>query len=437
MADKVDVIIVGAGPAGIACALTLAKAGVETVVFERGEYPGSKNVMGGILFTNSLAKLIPDFREKAPVERPVPRRKFMALNDRDAVGVETMFDDFSKPPFNNNFTVLRSKFDQWFAAQAEEAGAMILSETVVDDFIYDANGKIIGVKSRREDGDLLANCVILADGVNSLLAKKAGMRSTFESKDFVLGVKMVLSLPKETICERFGLESDNEGAAYEFFGGVTDNILGSGFIYTNKESLSVGLGVGLEQACKLKIKPYELLDRFMEHPFVRKLVKGAEPSEYSAHLIPEGGYRKIPQLFTDHVMVCGDAASLINTSAYHEGSNLAMESGILAAQTAMQARGRGDYSAKSLLKYGEYLNDSFVLKDMKKYERMPEFLHSSPHLFNNYMDLAIELTKDYFTVDEKSKAERQKLMLKKAWNRVSLMQLMSDGYKSFRSFIWN
>jgi len=314
---------------------------------------------------------------------------------------------------------------------------MILSETVVDDFIYDDNKKIIGVKTRRDDGDILCNCVVLADGVNSLLAKKAGLRSDFKPKNFVLGVKMVLGLPEEKICERFALESNNDGAAYEFFGSVTNNILGSGFIYTNLKSISVGLGVAVDSACKLGLRPYELLDKFMEHPYVRPLVKDAEPIEYSAHLIPEGGYREMPHVFMDNVLVCGDAASFVNTSVYHEGSNLAMESGILAAKAVMQARGRGDYSAKSLMKYAEYLEESIVIKDLKKYERLPEFLHSSPHLFNNYLDLAIELAKDYFTVDELSKGERQKLMFKKAWSRVSLIQLMSDAYKSFRSFIWN
>jgi len=437
MADKVDVVVVGAGPAGIACALTLARSGVETAVFERGEYPGAKNVMGGILFTNTLAKLIPDFREKAPLERPITRRKFFALNEKDALGVETQFSDNSKPPYNNNFSVLRARFDPWFAAQAEDAGAMILNETVVDDFLYDDNKKIIGVKSRREDGDLLCNCVVLADGVNSLLAKKAGLRSALNPKDFVLGVKMVLGLPEEKLRDRFGLETKDDGAAYEFFGAVTNNILGSGFLYTNLNSISIGLGVTLDSACKLGLRPYELLDKFMQHPNIRPLIKDAEPIEYSAHLIPEGGYHAMPHVFNDNILVCGDAASMVNTSLYHEGSNLAMESGYLAAKTVIQARGRGDYSAKSLMKYGELLGDSIVIKDLKKYERLPEFLHSSPHLFNNYLDLAIDLVKDYFTVDELAKGERQKLMFKKIWNRVSLMQLASDAYKSFRSFIWN
>jgi len=279
--------------------------------------------------------------------------------------------------------------------------------------------------------------VVLADGVNSLLAKKAGLRSEFKAKDFVLGVKMVLGLPAEKICQRFALESKNDGAAYEFFGAVTNNILGSGFIYTNLESVSIGLGVALDGACKSGLRPYELLDKFMDHPYVRPLIKDGEPIEYCAHLLPEGGYQGMPHLFHDNVLVCGDAASFVNTSIYHEGSNLAMESGILAAKAVMQARGRGDFSAKSLMKYAEYLQESIVIKDLKKYERLPGFLHSSPHLFNNYLDLAIELAKDYFTIDELSKGERQKLMFKKAWGRVSVMQLISDTYKSFRSFIWN
>jgi len=175
MADKFDCILIGAGPAGIACAYTLAKAGLNIVVFERGEYPGSKNVSGGVLYSTVLNKLIPNFWQEAPVERHVSKRRYSILSEDSEMALEFSFGRFNEPPYNNSFTVLRSKFDQWFSKKAEDAGAFILAETVVDDFIIE-NGKIIGVKARREGGDVLADVVVCAEGANSLLAEKAGLR---------------------------------------------------------------------------------------------------------------------------------------------------------------------------------------------------------------------------------------------------------------------
>src|SRR3989338_9345466 len=166
MADeKFDCIVVGAGPAGIACALVLARAGLSVVVLERGEYPGSKNMFGGILYSTILNKLLPEFWKEAPVERYVTKRVFSVLTKDDELALTFRADEFGTPPYNNNFAVLRAKFDQWFAKKAEDAGAFILSGVVVDELIKKGD-KAVGVKSRLADGDMFADAVVLAEGAN-------------------------------------------------------------------------------------------------------------------------------------------------------------------------------------------------------------------------------------------------------------------------------
>jgi electron transfer flavoprotein-quinone oxidoreductase len=205
--EEFDAIVVGAGPAGIAAAYTMAKAGLMVAVFERGQYPGAKNVSGGILFASVLNEMIPGFWEQAPVERPVTRRRFAALTAEDEVAVEIDVGAYERPPHNNSFTVLRARFDRWFAAEAEEAGAFVLPETVVDDLIVEG-GKVVGVRARREEGEMYARVVILADGALSLLSKKAGLRGDFAPHHMISAVKEIVEFPDGVVADRFGLEEN-------------------------------------------------------------------------------------------------------------------------------------------------------------------------------------------------------------------------------------
>ncbi|MGI6187519.1 MAG: FAD-dependent oxidoreductase, partial [Brevibacillus sp.] len=172
MAEKFDAIVVGAGPAGTACAYTLAKAGVNVLLLERGEYPGSKNVMGGVLYRKMMEDIIPGFYKEAPVERPIVEQRFMMLDEQSALTFSYKGLEWAKEPYNN-FTVLRAKFDQWFADKAVQQGALLVNETVVRECIVE-DGKVVGVRTDRPDGEVFADVVVLADGVNSLLAKSLG-----------------------------------------------------------------------------------------------------------------------------------------------------------------------------------------------------------------------------------------------------------------------
>jgi len=130
MSEKFDCIVVGAGPAGISCAFELAKGGAQVLLIERGEYPGSKNVMGGVLYRKMMEDIIPEFYKEAPLERPIVEQRFMMMDKESAVTFGYKGMEWGQEPYNN-FTVLRAKFDQWFAKKAVEQGAILVNETVV------------------------------------------------------------------------------------------------------------------------------------------------------------------------------------------------------------------------------------------------------------------------------------------------------------------
>jgi electron transfer flavoprotein-quinone oxidoreductase len=425
MSDKFDVIIVGAGPSGTACAFSLARAGLSVVVFERGEFPGAKNMFGGILYTTILNRLIPKFWEEAPLERHITKRRFSLLSEDSELAFEFRTEAYNRhPPYNHSFTAYRAKFDPWFSKKAEAAGAMVIPETVVDDLILD-QGRVVGVKARREGGEVYGDVVVLAEGANSFLAKKLGLRPDFPPRAMVVAVKEVVGLPREKIQERFCLEGD-EGVAMEFFAGAVGGLVGSAFIYTNKETLSVGLGCTIDAYMHHKITPHDIMEQFKKHPSIQRYIRGGELLEYSAHMIPEGGYHQVPTLVTDGCLLVGDAAHFVNASFYHEGTNLAMGSGMLAAEAIIEAKQRGDFSKKSLEGYVAKLRNSFILKDLYQYRRLSEWTHNNPQFFKDYPELLIDLVQDYFTLSEESKGDVWRQMMSKWQGRISVVKSLLE-----------
>lgn len=428
MSEKFDAIVVGAGPAGISCAYDLAKGGAHVLLLERGEYPGSKNVMGGVLYRKMMEDVIPEFYKEAPLERPIVEQRFMMMDKESAVTFSYKGMEWAKEPYNN-FTVLRAKFDQWFADKAVGQGAVLINETVVLECIVE-NGKVVGVRTDRPNGEVYADVVVLADGVNSLLAQSLGFHKEYKPDEVALATMEILKLDKKIIEDRFNLE-ENQGCTIELFGDATKGILGTGFLYTNKDTLSIGVGTLLSGLIKHKIKPYELLEYVKNHPMIRPYIQGSESQEYLAHLIPEGGYHSMGKIVGDGVIVIGDASQLVN-AIHREGSNLAMTSGRLAAETILEAKEVGDFSERILDNYRVKLLNGFVGQDMKKYKDSTHHFDKFPHYFEQYIPMVNKAASQMFTVDGASKWEKQRKIWKDIGSPREKMKIARDMYRAWK-----
>ena len=435
--EHFDVIVVGAGPAGSAAALITARAGLKVLLIERGEYPGAKNVSGAVFYGSKiLNELIPDWWERAPVERHVCRRELVLISPTTSVSLDfrSAASGYVEPPYNG-FTVLRPKFDRWFAEQAEAAGAFLLASTVVDDVIRDGN-QVVGVKVRRDQGEVRGDVVIACDGVNSWLARKAGLQREIHTHELSLGVKEVIGLDEAVIRQRFQL-SGNEGMALEYVGAVTEAVHGGAFLYTNRNSLSLGVLGQLSSLVEHKKRPYDLLETFKAHPAVAPLVHGGTLREYSAHLIPESGWTMIPSLFGDGMMVAGDAAAFcLATGIYIEGINYAMQSGLAAGEAAIQACGRKEFSRYTLSSYMEYLRRRNVLTDFQAYRHAPDFVNGE-RLQNLYPELAAIASEALFRVD----GSRKQKLLPLYWRTLRQVgakprHVLQDMYQVARAYLW-
>ena len=425
-----DLIVVGAGPAGLAAATTAARAGLNTIVIERGDKPGTKNVMGGIIYTRPTADVWPEFWKEAPLERAIVEQQAWMLTPDSALKFgfrsEELLGDVP-----NAFSVLRVKIDAWLAEQTQQAGALIICETLVEQILMDGD-RVKGVLCGRDDGELYAPIVILAEGVNPELAKALGMQKRLKPDQAASIVKEVISFPEEVINERFNLPDSTQGVAMELMADATASLIGMAFIYTNQNSLSVGVGCLLSESMESELTPYDIYMRFKAHPMVAPLLERGEVLEYMSHMIPEGGYNAMPQLFGNGVMIVGDAAMLVN-ALHREGSNHAITSGKLAAETAIEAHEKGEFSTRTLNHYRERLEHSPVLPDLRKYRNATRFMETHP-VFAVYPGLASDAALEMMTVDTETKRAKEWNILKMVLQRRSIFGLAWDGIDAGRSF---
>lgn len=378
---KMDAVIVGAGLSGLAAAEVLTDAGLQVVVLERGDGPGSKNVTGGRLYVDAIRDLFPEWWADAPLERPVTHEAWTLLDDGKSLRVDLQ-DEGLGGPLPQSYTVLRGTFDAWLGERVMGKGAFVIPQKPVAELLWEGNA-VAGV--RVEGEEIPAHAVIACDGVLSFVGKEARVRDCPAPKTVAVGVKEVIGLPAGTIEDRFQLE-EGQGAAELFVGNVTGGLMGGGFCYTNRESLSLGLVVGVgdlvEKGAGKKVP--ELFETFKNHPRIRALSRGGELLEYSAHLIPEGGLNAVPRLVENGLLLAGDAAGLaLNMGFTVRGMEFALASGHLAAEALLEAREKGDYSAASLVSYSRRLQESFVWKYLEAYRDMPEILEN-PDLFTRY-----------------------------------------------------
>jgi electron transfer flavoprotein-quinone oxidoreductase len=415
--DKFDVIIVGAGLAGLGAAYTLAGSGLEVLVLERGDYPGTKNMTGGRLYLNPVRNLFPDLFENAPLERFITHEGISLMAKDRSVTLHYSGNELTDKP-HQSYSILRSKFDRWLSERVEEKGVAILSKIRVDDVIKE-DGRIAGVLAGADE--LRADVVLACDGVLSLVSEKAGLRPPEGPGNIALGIKEVIALDSGIINERFNLEG-HEGAARLFAGEVTRGKFGGGFLYTNRESVSLGIVVGIEDAAgdTLPIEVPALMDAFKKRPEIAPLISGGSTVEYSAHIIPEGGFKAMGNLYGNGILVAGDAAGLaLNIGFTVRGMEFALASGHFAAQTVMKAKEAGNYGTQTLSMYWRLLEDSFVLTDLKNFQETPAVV-GNPRFFDHYPELIGAIMKDVYSVPAGPKERlyatiRKRLTLSELW----------------------
>ena len=426
--SEFDAILVGAGTAGSAAAIRLAANQRNVLLVEKSDPPGSKNVSGGVLWGNDLAGILPDWESTAPLERFVESKSVAFLTKESKISI-----DFSTKKFEakkTGYTVLRTKFDQWLAKKAKDAGATVASGITVDRLAFEGD-RVIGVE---QDGDIITgNTVILAEGANPRVAIDSGIRKPLDDHDVAIGVKEVIKLPEQTINDRFNL-TGKAGFACEYVLGFGSGVHAGGFLYTNRDSISIGAVISMKSLReKNSIYSYDIIEQFTGHPFIAPLIAGGRVEEYSAHLVIEGGLSSVPRLYGNGFMVTGDGAGFsFSNGMVLQGMNYAIASGIMAADTAQDAKKSGDYSAKTLSRYEERLKDSYVLKDMYNFNGIQNITWS-PLVQEKFPDLLESLMLSMFMEEGKPKKHMSKI-LRESMSSVGLSttQMMIQGYRMLR-----
>jgi|SRR5208283_980860 len=422
--DKFDTIVVGAGPAGSACAYVLAKAGKNVLLVERGDSPGGKNVSGGRLYTYALEMIEPGMYQRAPLQRKIVREQIMLLDKRAATTID-YFDPRFVEGVPQSYSVVRAKLDEWFAGEVEAKGGTLASGVLVDGLIEE-HDKIVGIRAGGEE--MRSDVVVAADGINSLLGRKAGLFSDLEGHAVGVGIKETIELPDSVISARFAVK-DDEGVARVAIG-CTDGISGGAFLYTNKGSISLGIVFNPAQAAKQGRHIQEILQDFKMHPAILALIEGGTTIEYGAHLVPEVGYRGIPErLHREGMLVIGDAARFgINTGLIIRGMDLAMVSGLAAAQAILQAKSTEAVGPI----YIDKLEELMLLGEERAYQNIHQ-IFEIPHVFREVPKLANEAMQFLFAVDGKVPTPMVQGLMNVVKRNMSLGQILADGWKAYRS----
>jgi electron transfer flavoprotein-quinone oxidoreductase len=382
---KYDVVIVGAGPAGITAAIALAKASVPVLVIECAVFPGAENWSGAVYYTENLAK--PDVlgeqavRDSA-IERPVTKRGIHIYNGHSLVGLTYHNPD----TFRNSYTVLRPTYDHYLAELAKSSGATILTETTVTGLLREDAGKITGVRTDR--GPIAADVVFLAEGDASHLVTKEGYERCKGEPHFLQGIAEVIEVAPEEIERRFNLPC-GEGAAYELVlrnpGKMRLNM--GGFIYTNAASVSLGLVLPLDNlAREFSGDHNRLMEWFKSLPEIRRWVGDGRSVAYGAKLIRGGGLRELPQLVDNGLALGGACTGIGLDFPYPNFTGPATAMGRLFAQAVRQAD--GDFSRERLTElYEKPLRQTHYFKNIEFLENWPHYVEHTRVFFGRAADL--------------------------------------------------
>ncbi|HEY6535933.1 MAG TPA: NAD(P)/FAD-dependent oxidoreductase [Candidatus Nitrosocosmicus sp.] len=287
--EKFDVAIIGGGSAGLAALKRLSSLGKQTILLEGGKEIGTKNVSGGILYSKSTKKgnvynvedVFDNFLDEAPIERKITKYVLHATSNDKLFSMDLTALHNYQTKFG--YSVLLNKLLKWFAKDAmqsaETLGGGIISGIHVKMLSWIDENTIIIETDELEPFQVKA--VIAADGVNSEIAEITGARSKFAPSELYQGVKVVVKLPEDLIEERFEL-SKNEGSAHLFVGDITLNHVGGGFLYTNKDTISIGAVYHYDSLIENPSEPNLMINALLSNAFVMELIKEDVPT-YREH----------------------------------------------------------------------------------------------------------------------------------------------------------
>lgn len=431
-----DVIVVGAGIAGSVAAIELARRGYNVAIIERGQMPGEKNLSGGIFYSRVIEQVFPNFLREAPVERKITRNVISFLNQDSHLNLDYWDQRFAESV--NAVSVLRAKLDPWLAEQAEAAGAMLMPGVKVDGLLHTEAGETCGIIADGEE--LTAHIVIAADGVNSFIAADAGLRPKQPNQHLAVGVKSVYKLSAEKIEERFQLRARetaadlSEGTAYAVIGDATQGVAGGGFLYTNAETISVGVVLRLDDLQAKGLSSSEIHDHFLQHPMISQYLADAEAIEYGCHLTIENGPEMTQQpISAPGLLIVGDAAGFtLNTGFTIRGMDLAVQSSLCAVQAADAALQANDFSAAAMGKYREEIEKSWLGADLRNSRRLPQFLEN-PRLYEQYGQVLADTLHGVYSVELQPRRPFVKIARESLQHAgIKLAAVMRDGLAAMR-----
>lgn len=440
MEEKFDCIVIGGGIAGLSAAMTLARNNMKFLLIERGEFSGAKNVSGGVLWGEGLSQLVPNYweEEDAGFERFINHRRLTFMDGDSTFSIDFKSESFNEKPYKG-VIVLRAKFDNWLSEKVQEAidqskypEDSFLAPNVLVEEILMKDGKAVGIRAGEEE--FYADSIILAEGVNNLLTRQVGLQDKYVPADYLaVGVKEIIKYDQKVLEDRFQLNGLS-GMSNEFIGTATMGVEGGGFLYTNRDSISFGLVLGMISLRDAKLTPYDVLNHFKEHPVIVDILKDGEVVEYSAHAVSTGDMKVMPkEVFTDGLLVAGEAANLLmNSGKAIQGMDYAMHSGILAAETIIEAKDKGDYSKTAMKSYRDKLESSFIMKDMRNFQDAVHFLHS-PQMFETVPGLVCDFGKQFFSIKNEPTPKTREMLTKSIKKHSSYWELIKLGIKGAKS----
>lgn len=439
MDEKFDCIIVGAGVAGLAAAMTLARNNMKFLLIEKGEFPGSKNVSGGVLWGTDLARLVPNYwEEDGGWDRFINHRRLTFMDDQSTFSVDFKSSHFNEPPYAG-VVVLRSKFDRWLADKVQEAidesdyamDSFIAPNILVEEVLQE-DGKIVGI--RTGDEKFYADSVILAEGVNNLLTRQVGLQNKYVPADHMLtGIKEIIRFDQDLLENRFQLNGKS-GMSNEYVGYATDGVEGGGFLYTNKDTISLGLVLGIKEMREKNKSPHDILNEFKKHPVIADTIRGGEVVEYSAHVVSSGDKRVAPEkLYKPGLLVCGEAANLLmNAGKAIQGMDYAMRSGIIAAESITDAKKNEDFSETSMKKYQDTLKDSYVMQDIDNFQDAVHLLHD-PVMTQKMPNLICDFGRNFFSIKNEPTKKAREILNDSVKKHASYWDLIKIGAKGAKA----